>query len=327
MGSPDRKEAGVTIVIPNYNGIKYIEDCLRSIRKQTVPVKVLVVDNGSEDESLKVIKNKFPEVKLIELGMNTGFAHGVNEGIKAADTEYIFLLNNDTVIQEDATEQLLKAIKRYPNAFSISAKMLALKGEHLIDDTGDYYCALGWAFTQGKDADRKLFNKRKKVTSACAGAAMYRKSLLEQVGGFDDAHFCYLEDVDLGIRARIAGFDNYYEPSAIVYHAGSGSSGSRHNAFKVRLTSANNLYLIYKNMPVVMFIINLPLILLGIIIKQVYFLKKGLGSAHAKGLYDGLKKIIRNSGKHVGVSSHNLKYYVILQLELWVNCVKRITRV
>lgn len=327
MGSTDRKEAEVTIVIPNYNGIKYLDDCLKSIRKQTIPVQVIVVDNGSEDGSQKHIKSRYPEVKLIELGVNTGFAHGVNVGIKAADTEYIFLLNNDTVIKEDATEELLNAIMRYSKAFSISAKMLALKGEHFIDDTGDYYCALGWAFTQGKDLDRKLFTKRKKVTSACAGAAMYKKSLLEKVGGFDDAHFCYLEDVDLGLRARIAGYDNYFEPAAIVYHAGSGTSGSRHNEFKVKLTSANNLYLIYKNMPVLMLIINLPLILLGIIIKQVYFSKKGLGSAHAKGLADGLKKIIRNSKKHVGVSSHNFKYYVLLQFELWINCVKRIARV
>lgn len=325
MGSADREKTEITIVIPNYNGIKYIDDCLKSVFKQTVPADVVVVDNGSTDGSLEVIKEKYPDVRLVELGDNTGFATAVNVGIKEAKTEYIFLLNNDTVIQEDVSEKLLKAIKRYPKAFSVSSKMLALKGEHLIDDTGDYYCALGWAFTLGKDSASDKHSQKRQVTSACAGAAIYKKSILEEIGAFDDAHFCYLEDVDLGIRARIYGYSNYYEPSAIVYHAGSGTSGSRHNAFKVQLTSANNLYLIYKNMPVLMFLINLPLIIFGICIKQVYFMKKGLGRAHALGLLDGFKKIASNSKKHVGVSSHNITNYCLLQIELWINCVRRIT--
>ncbi|MCR4903608.1 MAG: glycosyltransferase family 2 protein [Butyrivibrio sp.] len=324
MGSSNREETEVTIIIPNYNGSGYIEDCLKSIERQDIPVKTIIVDNGSSDDSIDIIKKKFPWVELVELGINTGFAHGVNVGIRQAQTEYIFLLNNDTILQNNTTSQLLKAIKHYKDAFSISSKMIALKGEHLIDDTGDYYCALGWAFTQGKDQPNNTFNKRKKVTSACAGAAIYKKSLLEKVGMFDDAHFCYLEDVDLGLRARIYGYNNYYEPGAVVYHVGSATSGSRHNAFKVRLTSANNLYMIYKNMPALMLIINLPLIIVGIVIKQFYFVKKHLGKAHFLGLIDGFKKIFTNNKKHVGINSRNLGNYVKLQIELWINCFKRI---
>lgn len=315
----------VTVVIPNYNGIKYLPDCLRSLKKQTFrDFCVIIVDNGSEDGSVAYLEKNYPEVKLIALSENTGFAKASNVGIEAADTEYVFLLNNDTVCDEHAIEALVNTMDTGRNIFSLQAKMLQLKNPELVDDAGDYYCALGWAFAPSKDKDTGKYTRRLELTSACAGAALYRKSMLQEVGLFDEAHFCYLEDVDLGYRARLFGYRNVMEPGAIVYHAGSASSGSRHNTFKVELTAANNLYLIYKNMPALQVIINLPLIVVGILIKHVFYVKKGLGGAHLKGLLKGFSRIFSNSGKRVRFGRKQALNSLKMQLELWINCIRRI---
>ncbi len=321
----------VTIVIPNYNGKKFLKDCLRSLGKQTLKAPVVIVDNASTDGSVEYINQliaekpaKYPEVIIKELPTNTGFAHAVNVGIEMADSEYVLLLNNDTVSEETMTEKLVAAIERSKRIFSAGAKMLSMKNPDVIDDSGDLYCALGWAFSPGRDKDSKSYSKRASITSACAGAAIYRKSVFEQIGMFDDAHFCYLEDVDLGYRARIYGYKNMFEPSAVVYHAGSGTSGSRHNAFKEELTAANSIYFIYKNIPALQVIINLPLLIAGISIKQIYFAKKKLGMAYAKGLIKGIGKSLDNKDKKVVFDIKNTGNYITLELELLINCIRRL---
>ncbi|MBQ6588745.1 MAG: glycosyltransferase family 2 protein [Butyrivibrio sp.] len=315
----------VAVIIPNYNGQKYLTDCLKSLRKQTYRgFKVIMVDNGSTDGSISLVQRDFPEVEVIALPDNTGFANAVNVGIKATQAEYVFLLNNDTICEEGVIAALVGVLDKKPAVFSAQAKMLQIKEPHLIDDAGDYYCALGWAFAPSKDKDNSKYSKRINVTSACAGAAMYRRQVFEEIGYFDEEHFCYLEDVDVGYRARLYGYNNVMEPGAIVYHVGSASSGSRHNAFKVELTAANNLYLIYKNMNALQIIINLPLFLSGVIIKHVFYMKKGLGKAHLKGLSKGFSKIITNSDKRVTFGGRQIANSFLMQLELWVNCIRRL---
>ena len=152
---------------------------------------------------------------------------------------------------------------------------------------------------------------------------MYRRELFSEVGLFDDAHFCYLEDVDVGYRARLKGYINVCQPKAIVYHAGSGTSGSRYNKFKVELTAGNNLYFIYKNMPLVQIFINLPLIITGILIKHVFYTKRGLGKAHLKGLTLGLSKIMDNADKKVLFGKKELANCFRMQLELWINLARK----
>ncbi len=314
----------VTVVIPNFNGMKYLEDCIRSLYRQTFrDFDVCVVDNGSDDGSIAYLEKNWPLIKVIALGENTGFANAVNVGIKACKSRYVFLLNNDTCCDERALEQLVWIMERKKKLFSAQAKMLSMKEPHNIDDCGDLYCAFGWAFTPGKDCDSTRFSKRASVTSACAGAAIYRREYFDIVGYFDKEHFCYLEDVDIGYRARLFGYANVMEPSAIVYHAGSASSGSRYNEFKVVLTAGNNIFLIYKNMPALQIIINLPLILLGILIKHVFYTRHGLGRAHIRGLCAGLGKIARFPGHRVKFGSLQLTNAVRLQIELWVNLARR----
>lgn len=314
----------VAVIIPNFNGKKYLADCLKSLQKQTFKdFCVIIVDNHSTDGSVEFINGYIQkgalDIELISLSENTGFANAVNVGIRATDARYVFLLNNDTCCDEKAIEALVKVLDKKSGVFSAQAKMLQYRNPELIDDAGDYYCALGWAFSPGKDKRSSLYTKRINVTSACAGAAMYRRELFDEVGYFDEAHFCYLEDVDVGYRAKLSGYSNILEPEAVVYHIGSGSSGSRYNTFKVELTAANNLYLVYKNMPALQVVINLPFLILGILIKHVFYMKKGLGRAHLKGLRKGFSKIIDNPGKKATFRGKELLGCIKMQLELWLN--------
>lgn len=324
-----------TVIIPNYNGMKYIKDCIESLLVQTLPSDIIIIDNASTDGSAEFLGKNYDGELLCENGSkihssvvcldsNTGFSNAVNKGIELANTEYVFLLNNDTVCRKDCIEKLENAMNHTKKAFSVQALMVSLNNPYMVDDSGDYYSALGWAFTDGKDKPAARFTKRRSITTACAGAALYRKKVFSQIGGFDIEHFCYLEDVDIGIRAKVYGYINMLEPSAVVLHAGSATSGSRYNEFKQRLTAGNNIYLIYKNFPALQILINLPLLILGIIIKAVFFAKKGLVKAYCQGLMQGVKKILSNGDKKVRFEKGHLKNYLTLQLEMWINTFKRL---
>lgn len=315
-----------TVVIPNYNGRNYLQDCLTSLLEGSEVPAIIVVDNGSADESAAMVKERFPMVKLIALPENRGFSAAVNIGIREAGTEYVFLLNNDTVVLKDTIEELEAAMERHPKAFSVAAKMLQMKNPELIDSAGDFYCASGWAFARGKDRKNEAFSKETSVFSACAGAALYRKAVFEKIGDFDENHFAYLEDIDVGYRAKIYGYRNYYAPASVVLHAGSGSSGSRHNKFKVDLSSRNSIYLIYKNMPLLQVLLNLPFLLLGYLVKILFFLKKGLGADYMKGLGKGFRLAFSGKGREhkVKFSMKHFGNYVVIQLQLWANMFRRL---
>ena len=320
-----------TIVIPNYNGIKYIETCLDSIYQGTVTdVAVIVVDNASTDGSLALVEEKFPQVRVIKNSENTGFSVAVNQGIAASVTPYVILLNNDTRVDKTFVRELERALDndRDHKIFSASARLISLYDKDKTDDAGDFYCALGWAFARGKGKNPVLYKKDCEIFAACAGAAIYRRSLLsdEQVGLFDKEHFAYLEDIDIGYRAKIYGYRNRFAANAVVYHAGSATSGSRYNEFKTKLAARNSVYLIYKNMPFLQILINLPFLAAGFFIKTMFFIKKGLGKAYVSGLANGVRLSFSPEGR-----AHKQKFcakrlanYCKIQLELWLNLLKRI---
>ncbi len=319
-----REIADVTVVIPNYNGIKYIDKCLESLYEGSAAPKVILIDNGSADGSAELAEKKYPMCKVVRFKENKGFCRAVNEGIRLSDTEYVILLNNDTRVDKEYVYRLWKAIQKRKDAFSVSAKMLSMQNPKLIDDAGDSYCALGWAFALGKGKDEALYAKPAEVFASCAGAAIYRKSVFDVIGYFDENHFAYLEDIDIGYRAKISGFSNYFEPGAIVYHAGSAVSGSRHNKFKVRLSARNNIYLIYKNMPFFQILLNSGFIVAGILVKTVFFAKKGLGRIYLKGLAEGVRLCMSEKGKRQKVHFRRecMGNYMKIQLELWGNMLR-----
>lgn len=312
----------VTVIIPNLNGRAYLEECLSSLREQTCKEFItILVDNGSSDDSVAFVQANYPEVRIHRFDTNTGFCGAVNAGIRMAETPYVILLNNDTVCHERFVESLLKGIHSRLGLFSCQARMLQLHAPHLIDDAGDYYCALGWAFAAGKGREAAEYSQERQIFASCAGAAIYNRRRLVELGLFDENHFAYLEDIDIGYRARINGYQNWYIPSAVVYHAGSGTSGSVYNEFKVRHTSRNSVYLIYKNMPFLQIVLNSPFLLVGFVTKSIFFCKKGFGKQYLSGLLQGIK--LSKKGKKVLYKKQNLKHYARIQCELWANVVRR----
>ncbi len=307
----------VTIVIPNYNGIKYIRGCMDSLRRQAkegIPFDIVVVDNASEDGSLEILQQEYPEAKLIALDTNTGFCHAVNVGIQAAKTPYVILLNNDTMVKPGFVKALTEAIEKDAKIFSVSPMMLTMQDESIIDDAGDGYCLLGWAYARGKGKPAAQYEKAVEIFAACGGASIYRKSVFEEIGYFDENHFAYLEDIDIGYRARIYGYRNVYEPAAKVLHAGSATSGSRYNEFKTKLSSANNAYMIGKNMPLLQLLFNLPFLLLGFLIKACFFSLKKMGMLYVKGYLSGVAKCFSKEGRKNKVPfrmKHFVNYFQI----------------
>lgn len=292
------QETKVTVVIPNYNGIKYIRDCMDSLRKQEgIPFDLLVVDNGSEDGSLEVLQEEYTEARVIALEENTGFCHAVNLGIQNSNTPYVILLNNDTVVKPGFVEALVKTIEESERIFSVSSMMLSMTDENIIDDAGDGYSMFGWAYARGKGKIAVRYEKRAEIFAACGGAAIYRKEVFGKIGYFDENHFAYLEDIDIGYRARIYGYRNVYEPAAKVVHAGSATSGSRYNEFKTKLSSANNAYMIAKNMPFLQWLFNFPFLLLGFLVKLSFFTLKKMGKLYVKGYWKGTCRIFTESGR------------------------------
>ena len=308
-----------TIVIPNFNGINYIGNCLASLADE--PARVIVVDNGSTDGSRQLVQEKFPGAQMIALEKNAGFCTAVNRGMEASDTAYVILLNNDTTVRPGFVRALEAALEKDARVFSGAAKMVNMRRPELIDDAGDYYCALGWAFAAGKDKPAQRYNRQREIFSACGGACIYRRSILGETGMLDENHFAYLEDVDLGYRAKLFGYRNLYVPEAVVYHAGSASTGSRYNAFKAELTAANSVYVVYKNMPPAQILINLPFLLAGFVLKLLFYCRKGLGGSWWKGTRKGIRLCCSLQGKkrRVPFSRKRLAAYLVIQWELWRN--------
>lgn len=313
-----------TIVIPTCNGRHYLEKCLKSLAKEDT--HIVVIDNGSTDGTFDLVADDFPEVEYISFSVNTGFCRAVNAGIVATTTKYVIFLNNDTIVEPGFVRELEAVMEQDERIFSASAKMISMKDKSRIDDAGDLYCALGWAFALGKGRPEKEYRTGYSIFAACGGAAIYRMAVFEQIGMLDENHFAYLEDIDLGYRARIQGYYNIYIPEAVVYHAGSGASGSRYNKFKVDLTSRNSIYLIYKNMPVIQIILNFPLLFAGFAVKTLFFLRKGMGADYLKGLGRGCRLCVSEEGrKHkVRFRRKHLHSYVRIQLELWRNICYRV---
>lgn len=317
----------VSVVTPNYNGERFLKTFFESLNDDSELIgEVIIIDNGSSDNSKEYIKNNafnFP-VKLIENSENLGFAPAVNQGILNAENEYIFSLNNDTEVKKGSIRQMVDLISSSNDIFSVQAKMLQYDNKDLIDDVGDEYNLLAWTKKTGENHKSDEYLEVKEIFSSCAGAALYRKSLLEELGMFDNNYFAYMEDVDLAIRSRINGYHNLLCPQAIVHHVGSATSGSRHNEFKIRLAARNNVWTVYKNIPIPLKITNFIFLFFGFLIKYLFFVKKGFGSIYLAGIKEGLST--RNKIEKTEFKSENIKNYLKIEYRLIINTIKFLKR-
>ena len=305
----------VTIVIPNYNGKHFMEPCLSSLSEQTYKnFHILVVDNASSDGSIEYMEENYPDIELIKLQKNFGFSKAVNIGIQHSRTPYVILLNNDTTVDTRYVEEMVKAIEKSPKIFSVSSKMIQMYHPELIDSAGDLYTLLGWGVCRGCGRPVSNYQKYDEIFTACAGAAIYRRSVFDEIGYFDENHFAYLEDIDIGYRARIYGYYNMYCPTALVYHVGSGTSGSKYNSFKVKLAARNNLYLNYKNMPALQLVLNFIPLAIGYFVKYLFFCKIGFGKDYKEGFIEGLQTAKQQ--KKVKIQFKHLGNYLVIEIDL-----------
>ena len=308
----------VSIVIPNYNGKHFLKKCLDSISKQTYKnIETIVVDNASSDNSIEFLKDEYPNVITISMTTNTGFSGAVNKGIIESKGDYVFLLNNDTEIDEKCIEYLVNTIKQNQNIFSVNSKMIQYNKRALLDDAGDEYNIFGWAFKRGFNQRVQTNIKLRRVFTCCAGAAIYNKKILNKIGYFDEAFFAYLEDVDIGFRANCFGYKNIFCPDAIVYHIISGTTGNKKTEFKTKLSARNNVYLIYKNLPLLLIILNLPFLIMGALIKALFFSKHRLGNIYIRETINALTDLRKL--KKVKFRFSNYKNYLWIQYKLIFN--------
>lgn len=240
----------IDVIIPNWNGRQYLAACLDSLRAQCFQSFIVtVVDNGSTDGSVEYLRDVYPQVKIIDLKVNKGFAGGVNAGINCTSNELIFLLNNDTELDPNCVRELNSAATRWPEINFFATKMLFRNNNGVINAVGDSFGVDGFARNTGiGEIDSGQYDGVREVFGACAGAALYRRSLFEDIGLFDEDFFLILEDVDLDFRAQLRGHRCHYVPTAVVYHVHSASIGKR-NALQAFYTSRNGLYVLIKNMP------------------------------------------------------------------------------
>jgi GT2 family glycosyltransferase len=313
---------GLAVIVPNYNGKKFLKDCFESLKKQNNILEVIIIDNGSDDGSVEFIKENYPEYILIENKENLGFSGAVNQGIKISSAEYCFLLNNDVELESDCIYNLLRCIEKDKDIFAVASKMVNFQDRDKLDDAGDEYTVLGWTKKVGEGKSSKLYAHEREIFSACAGAAVYRRSIFDTIGYFDENFFAYMEDVDIGYRAKIYGFKSVYCPDAVVYHRVSATSGSRYNAFKIRLAARNNIYVPYKNMPWPQLALNLIFLILGYLIKYFFFLRKKHGNDYLHGLKEGLTSLDRID--KIKYRNGKLNLYLSIEWLLLKNTVKNI---
>jgi GT2 family glycosyltransferase len=243
-------EVRVSVIIPNWNGQRFLPVCLEALRHQSRgDHEVVLVDNASTDDSVAYTRAHYPEVRVECLPRNLGFAGGVNAGLRAARGEYLALLNNDTEADPCWLEALVQALDADDEIGFAASKMVAFHDRGLLDGCGD---ALSWHMLAHKigagERDAGRYETPRRVFGACAGAALYRRALFDTIGLFDEDFFAYYEDVDLCFRAQLAGFPCGYVPTAVVAHVGSATAG-KESALFYYLWIRNRIYLSVKNLP------------------------------------------------------------------------------
>jgi GT2 family glycosyltransferase len=224
---------------------------LPSLRDQTYSdVEVVVVDNGSRDDSLNWLAEHWPQARVVALPDNVGVTPALNECLRAATGEYVFLLNNDMELQPGCLDELVRALDALPQAGVVVPKLLEFYDRAVIDGAGDIYTWGGEAHRRGKgERDQGQYDEPGVVFSACGGAALYRRSVIEEVGGFDERFFANGEDTDWSFRAQLAGHPCHYVPSAVAYHMGSATLGAGPSDFGLYHNWRNSIWVVAKNYP------------------------------------------------------------------------------
>lgn len=284
----------VTVIIVNWNSGVLLGRCLHSLKAQTVqPEHVILVDNASTDNSAsfaEVIAN----VTIQRMKNNLGFAVANNRAYAECDTDFVALLNPDAFPDPDWLEQLLEAAKLHPDVAAFGSRQLCQGNPEILDGIGDGYHVSGYVWRKRHgDRLKKKDLIPQEIFSPCAAASLYRRKLLIDVGGFDEDYFCYVEDVDLGFRLRLAGHKVLYVSDAVVHHVGSASTGGQHSDFSIYHGHRNLVWTYVKDMPGALFWLFLPLHILLNLVSVVWFISRGKGRVILRSKRDAIKGLPR----------------------------------
>jgi GT2 family glycosyltransferase len=286
----------VGAIVVNWNGGKLLCRCIESLLQQTrQPEVIALVDNASDDGSAESVQEQHPEIKVIRLSENLGFAAANNLAIaQLCECEWIALANPDAFPEPKWLESLVRATQTYPQYDFYASRMLLDEEPLRLDGAGDVYHTSGAAWRRGHgQATKGRHMKVEEIFSPCAAAALYRRDVFLDIGGFDGNYFCYFEDVDLGFRLRLAGHRCLYVPDAIVHHVGSVTTGGQHSDFSVYHGHRNLVWTYFKNMPWPLLWLYLPQHLLLNLVSIVYFALRGQGRILLKAKWDAIKGLPR----------------------------------
>lgn len=278
----------VSVVVVNYNGRHLLEDCFRSLTQQTYRnYEIILVDNGSKDDSISFMKEHYPDVRIVQLSSNTGFAGGANAGIRTSNGEYILTLNNDTIADAHLVEEIVQPMRSDTRVGMCGAKMFLPEGR--INSTGICISRSGAAWNRGMgEMDHGQYEVEEEIFGPCAGAALYRRSMLDEIGLFDEDFFLYMEDVDLAFRGRLAGWKCIYVPTSRVLHIHGGTAVPE-SAVAVYYVNRNRIWYVVKNFPVGTLITSSPWIIGRTCTVIPYYLLRGNGGAALKAIFDAFK--------------------------------------
>jgi GT2 family glycosyltransferase len=250
VSSMSENDPNVAVVVPNWNGADSLSACLDSLLAQSIPLRVIVVENGSTDSSIELLE-KYSDIEIILHDTNKGFAGGVNAGFRRAiddGLKYVATLNNDAVADKDWLENLVYILDKNPKVGIVTSKLLTADGKRL-DSTGDYLTIWGLPYPRGRgESNIDKYDGETEIFGASGGASLYRSKALQEIGLFDEDFFAYYEDVDLSFRAQLAGWKVRYQPKAVVYHQ-IGATSSKIKGFATYQTMKNQQLLLYKNLP------------------------------------------------------------------------------
>lgn len=295
----------VTVIVVNFNAQDTLPRCLEALRAQSLQAsRVIVIDNASTDGSIESIRKLFPEFEYVCLSENTGFAAANNRAIECCDSEFVALLNPDAFPEPDWLQELVKAARQTPAAASFGSYQLMAGEADVLDGIGDICHISGLVWREGYGHSRNTDDySAREIFSPCAAAALYRRQAIQAAGGFDEDFFCYVEDVDLGFRLRLLGWQSWCIPAAVVRHVGSATTGGAHSSFAVYHGHRNLVWLFVKNMPGYLFWLFLPLHLAMNLVSVVWFMSRGQARIILKAKRDAILGLPKAWRKRVTVQA------------------------
>lgn len=282
----------VSVIIPALHRPDLTERCIASLRRQTIPsasFDIVVVENEARPET-NLPQPSESNIRVIELAQNLGTTGSINRGCAESTSKYVLLLNNDVELQPDFLENLIAAVEQDRRNGFVTGKLLSAKEKNRLDGAGDAVLAGGGVYRIGHgDLDVGQYETCTRVIAGCGAATLFRRSVFEEVGGLDDIFFAYIDDVDLGFRVHLYGYQGQYLPKSVAYHIGSATLGGESFHPKiVEWITRNQILLLSKDYPLFALLVMLPRIFVFQLLWLAVALRRGLFMPYLKGVFSAL---------------------------------------